>query len=187
MNLKDPFLACLVVPLLPGPSLACGGCTDAVLLMTLPRAGFGILLLWLWLLTMFATRWRLRRGDSRNAASVVRGRTLAVFAALGSVGYIGLTFLTGGSLLLPSLVIGFAWVVYLAIRVVVNVVRFVCKRDSGSRMPLVIHSAFLMLIIVLIAYYQTKANTRDHCIGCLRFGHHTQLFSKIMPRIVADG
>jgi hypothetical protein len=187
MKPKAPLLACLAVLLLPKPSRACGGCTDAVLLMTLPWAGFGILLLWLWILAMLATRWHLRRRGSSTAASVVRGKTLTVFALVGSVGYVGLAFLTGGSLLLPSLFIGFVWAVYLVIRVVVNAVRFARKREPESRTTLMLPSTFLAIVIVLVAYYQTKANTLDHCIGCLRFGHHTELFSKIMPRIVADG
>jgi hypothetical protein len=155
--------------------------------MTLPWAGFGILLLWMWILAMLAARWHLRRRGTSNAANLVRGKTLAAFAILGSVGYVGLAFLTMGSLLVPSFFIGFVWTVYLVIRVVVNVVRFLSKRDSEFRTPLIVHSAFLMIVVVLIACYQTKANTLDHCIGCLRFGHHTELFSKIMPRIVADG
>ena len=90
-------------------------------------------------------------------------------------------------MLLPSFLIGFVWTVYLVIQFVVTVLRFVSKRDSGFRTPLVVHGAFLMMVIVLIACCQTKANTLDHCIGCLGFGRHPPLFSKIMPRIVANG
>src|SRR3972149_3908346 len=101
------LLACAFVPSSPTLLLACGGCTDAVLLMTLPWAGFGILVVWLWIFAMLATRWRLRKRDASSAARLVRGSTLGVFAILGSVGYIGLAFLTMGSLLLPGLFIGF--------------------------------------------------------------------------------
>ncbi len=50
-----------------------------------------------------------------------------------------------------------------------------------------IHGAFLTIAIALIAYYQMKANTVEHCIRCLGYGHHHELYAKIMPRIVADG
>lgn len=155
--------------------------------MTLPWAGFGILLVWLWIFVMLAARRRLRKRGVTSTTPLVRGSTLVVFAILGSAGYIGLAFLMMGSLLFPSLCLGFVWTVYLAIRLVVDIVRFARKDASDVRTPLAIHSAFLVVVIALIAYWQTKANTLEHCIGCLGYGHHAQLFSKIMPRIMADG
>jgi hypothetical protein len=186
MKRRSTFVACLALLLLPRPSLACGGCTDAVLLMTLPWAGFGILLLWLWIFAMLATRWCLRRRGSSNATDMVGASTLVTFAALGSIGYAGLA-LAMGSLLVPSLLLGFVLIGYLVVQVVANGVRFVRKCDSGFGTPLAMHSTVLIIAIVLIGHFQSKANTLDHRVGCLRFGRHAVLYSKIMPSIVADG
>lgn len=180
------LLSIVVVLSSPGLLLACGGCTDAVLLMTAPWAGFGILLVWLWIVTMLAARWRLRKRGADNTAFLVRGSTLVVFAVLGSLGYVCLAFLTMGSLLLPSIFLGFVWLVYLIVRLMVDVVRLIRMGKANVRTPLLIHGAFLIILVALIAYSQTKANTPEHYVGCLRYGHHDVLFSRIMPRIVAD-
>jgi hypothetical protein len=37
-----------------------------------------------------------------------------------------------------------------------------------------------------ITISQARVNTLAHCIACLKYGHHAPLYSKIMPRIVAE-
>jgi hypothetical protein len=181
------LLACLFVLLSPSILLACGGCTDAVLLMRLPWAGYGILLVWLWILVMLVFRWRLRESRFDAVVPPVRRSTLVVFAVFGSVGYVGLAMLTMGSVLLPSICIGFVWMAYIVVRIIVDASRLIHKDISGVQAPLLIHSGFLAIGIAIIGYSQTRANTLEHCIGCLRYGHHIELFSKIMPKIVAQG
>lgn len=187
MKPKALFLACLLILGTPRLLLACGGCTDAVLRMTMPWTGFGILLLWLWIITMVVVRSPSRRSDEPNATPLVRGSTLVVFAVLGSVGYIVLVFLTVGSLMLPSLFIGFLWAVYVVLRTVADVPRFAAEREPAVRTRLVMHSVFLVFAVALIAYFQTATKTLGHCVACLRYGHHVALFSTIMPRIVGNG
>ncbi len=114
MKRAVPFLACLLILASPRLLMACGGCTDAALRMTWPWAGSGILLVWFWVLAAFVMR-RIRR-DPSTARIVVRGSTFLVFLLLGSVGYIGLVILTAGSFLLPSLLLGFIWLLYLIVR-----------------------------------------------------------------------
>jgi hypothetical protein len=68
-----------------------------------------------------------------------------------------------------------------------DVFRVIGKGASGLRTPLMTHGAFFATVIALIAYFQLKVSTLEHCVGCLGYGHHTQLYSIIMPRIVAHG
>ncbi|RMD65230.1 hypothetical protein D6833_03265, partial [Candidatus Parcubacteria bacterium] len=182
-----PCYACLLVLTYPRLLLACGGCTDAVLLMTLPWAGFGGLFLWAWVFTMLGLRGHFGRRGEENAQAMVRGSTLAIFALLGSVGYVALAFLTMGSWLLPSLVVGFAWAVYVTIRLAVDVFGVVFRKNLQLRARLLCHGLFLVAVVVVVVYFQIKANTLEHCIACLGYGHHSVMYSKVMPKIVAHG
>lgn len=179
--------ACVIVLVLPGALLACGGCTDAVLLMTLPWAGFGGWFLWGWIVTMLGVRWRLRRCGSEITRAVARGQTLGMFALLGSAGYVALSFLTMGSVLLPSLVIGFVWTLYLTIRLVVDLFEFIYRKDARLRIPIVINSFFALGVLTVVTCFQTKVQSLEHHVSSLRYGHHTAMYSKIMPQIVARG
>lgn len=143
--------------------------------------------LWAWVFTMLGVRKRLRRRGSEGAQTLVRGSTLGVFSILGSAGYVVLSFLTMGSLLLPSLVVGFIWAVYLALRLIVDVFRIVFRKDSRRGASVVINCVFLLGVLVVVVCFQVKANSLEHQIGALRYGTHTEMFSKIMPAIVARG
>ncbi|MBU4273586.1 MAG: hypothetical protein KKE86_08005 [Planctomycetes bacterium] len=170
----------------PRPLLACGGCTDSALLITTPWAGYGILFLWAWIAVMLVARRRVRvRGDD-SGATVVRGSTLVVFALLGTVGYVVLAFFSMGSLLLPSFLVGFVWVVYLVIRMLIGVVRYIRSRPPELRTSLALDGAFLLVAAATIAYGQAKANTLDHYIASLRYGQQV-VFSGVLPDIVARG
>ena len=98
--------------------------------------------LWAWIITMLGARWRLRRRGSESAQAIVQGSTLGIFAIVGSVGHVALSFLTMGSLLLPSLVVGFVWAVYLAIRLVADVFGIVYRKDSRRRTSVGINGVF---------------------------------------------
>lgn len=187
MKRRASLAACILLLASPAPLLACGGCTDAVLLMTLPWAGFGGLFLWAWIFTMLGVRERLRRRSSDGIQALVRGSTLVVFAILGSVGYVVLAFLTMGSLLFPSLVVGFVWAVYLMIRLAVDLFRVVYRKDSHRRIVVLINSVFAVGVLTFVAFFQTKAGSLEHQVSSLRYGHHTPMYSKIMPEIVARG
>jgi hypothetical protein len=155
--------------------------------MTLPWAGFGGLFLWAWIFTMLGVRWRLRRRSPESVQAAVRGSTLAIFALLGSVGYIALAFLTMGSVLLPSLIIGFFWALYLMRRLVGDVYGVISQRNPQLRTPMIVHSVFFLAVLTVVAIFQTKANSLEHYISSLGYGHHQSMYSKVMPGIVARG
>jgi len=155
--------------------------------MTLPWAGFGAIFLWAWILTMLGIRRRLRRRNPDSVQAAVRGSTLAIFAIFGSVGYVALWFLTMGSLLLPSLVVGFVWAVYLTIRLAVDTFGVISRRNAQSRTPLLVHGLFFLAALVVVVYFQTKAKSLKHYIACLGYGHHSAMYSRVMPEIVANG
>jgi hypothetical protein len=46
---------------------------------------------------------------------------------------------------------------------------------------------FFVAVLVVVAYFQTKANSLEHYIACLGYGHHSAMYSRIMPEIVARG
>jgi hypothetical protein len=187
MKAIGPISAALMVLCLPTRLLACGGCTDAVLLMTLPWAGFGALFLWVWVLTMLAIRWWTRRRGAVSAHAIVRGSTLATFAVLGSVGYVLLAFLCAGSLLLPSLLVGFVWAVYMFIRFGVDLFRLAYAHHTEMRLPVLMHSVFILVAIAFVMAAQAKANSLEHYLACLGYGRHTAMYAKVMPGIVAHG
>jgi len=176
--------ACLVLPCAPKPLLACGGCTDASILITTPWAGFGALFLWAWIVVILGACWCVR--GAGNAGTVVRHSTLIVFGFLGSVGYVVLWFLTMGSLLLPSFLIGFVWAVYVVVRLLIDAARFFRKRTPELCVRLPIHGAFLLAAAAVIAYGRAKVNTLEHQIASLRYSQ-PQVCSKVMPGIVARG
>jgi hypothetical protein len=74
MKPTNLLLACAVVLSSPRLLLACGGCTDAVLLMVSPWAGFGILFVWLWIFVMLAAQrqcYCLCRNELRRGAGSI--------------------------------------------------------------------------------------------------------------------
>ena len=109
------------------------------------------------------------------------------FLLLGSVGYIGLVILTVGSFLLPGLLLGFIWFVYLIVRLLWDAVRFIRTRSPEARTPLVLNLAFLVIAIVAVVYGQTQLNRLEYQVACLKMGHHTELYSNVFPKIVARG
>ena len=181
------IIACLSALATPKTATACGGCTDSVLLMTLPWAGFGILFLWAWVLTMLGVRQRQCRNDSGNTKPLVHGATLAIFAILGSAGYAALWYLTMGSFLLPSLVVGFVWALYVTIRLIVDALGTLLGTSPQPRTRLLVHSLFFVAAFVVVVFFQTKAHSLDHYIACLGYGHHRPMYSTVMPAIVARG
>jgi hypothetical protein len=186
MKLIAAISACLIVLSLPERLLACGGCIDPVFRMTSPWAGFGGVFLWAWILTMLIARWRLRRRGSDNVRSLVRGSTLLIFAILGSVGYV-LLVLSIGSLLLPSFFVGFIWAVYLTIRLLADIFRVVCKRNSKLRAPVLINSVFVLAVVIVAVCLQMWCNSLGYNIACLRYGRQTAMYGKVMPGIVSYG
>ena len=187
MRRATPFFAPLIVLSVPQSLFACGGCTDKALLMTAPWAGFGILLLWAWIIAGCILRRRVLKHEGTTAVLPVKGTTLAVFAALGSAVYIGLVFLTRGSFLLPSLLLGFLWVVYLIARLTVDILRFVTTRASNLRRSIATSGVFLALVVATVAYWQHRLNTVEYCISCLRYGYLPECRMSIIPKILSYG
>ncbi|MCE5301715.1 MAG: hypothetical protein LLF97_01240 [Planctomycetaceae bacterium] len=167
--------------------LACGGCTDAVLLSVHPWSGFGILFLWAWIAAASVRRKYVRRHGLDQAFPYARRGTLICFAILGSIGYVVFWFLTMGSLFLPSLFLGFLWVVYLSVRLCVDLVRFLWSRRPELRTTLAIHAAFLSAVAATVALGEWRARSLDGRIFSLRYHHGTEVCSVTMPAIVARG
>lgn len=170
----------------PGPLLGCGGCVDGVLMTTLPWAGFGVLFLWAWVVTMLVARAVVRRRDALGTNTLVRPATLTIFAVFGSAGYVALV-LAIGSLLYPSLIVGLLWSVYVIIRFSADLVRFAHRRRNEMRIPLLIHGIFLLVVLAVVVSLQAGANSLEHYIACLRYSRHTVLYARVMPGIVAHG
>jgi hypothetical protein len=183
MRLMRAVLAAVLILLLPTQVLACGGCTDRHLGIALPWVGFGIFFVWLWVVVMVGARLSYGASGWSTTATLVRGPTLVGFALLSSAGYFGLAILFNGSALLPSLLIGFIWAVYVVVRLVADGARFVAERDPKLRAPILIHGVFLVAAIALIVRGQVMANTLEYCIG--RLGYSTVFCSNVMRKIVA--
>ena len=134
--------------------------TETGLRMSWPWAGSGVILLWSWILTMLVIRQYVRIRGSRSAETVVRGSTLVAFALLGSLGYVGLSMLPGGSFLQPGLVLGSVWFIYLVARLLRDALRVIRRRSSELRTPLLIHAGFLIIVMVVIVYAQATKTGR---------------------------
>ena len=92
-----------------------------------------------------------------------------------------------GSLLLPSLCVGFIWALYLAIRLCVDIGRLIWTCKPDLRVAVAIHAAFLLAATGVIVYGETKADTLEYQIASLRYHHGPEACSKIMPAIVSRG
>jgi len=185
------LLACLAIVLSPAEAIACGRCTDSLIIMDLPWAGLGTLLVWLWIGTTVAARLCLGGRDAGSGLISATAGTLIVFALLGAVGSPGLYRATLASQILPSLSVGIVWFLYLAIRIAIDLVRLVVGRDpaarTAARTSLAFDGGFLLTALLLVAAAQTRARSLDYRIDCLRFGSNTAILSPLMPGIVADG
>jgi len=185
------LLACLAIVLSPAEAIACGRCTDSLIIMDLPWAGLGTLLVWLWIGTTVAARLCLGGRDAGSGLISATAGTLIVFALLGAVGSPGLYRATLASQILPSLFVGIVWFLYLAIRIAIDLVRLVVGRDpaarTAARTSLAFDGGFLLTALLLVAAAQTRARSLDYRIDCLRFGSNTAILSPLMPGIVADG
>lgn len=158
-----------------------------VLMMTCPWAGFGVLFVWSWLVATVAVRWRLRGRDAESGPVLVGKATLWKLGILSTVGYVALAFLMMGSLLMPSLVVGLVWAVYLMIRLIADSYRLFYRKDRRFRTTVAMHSVWMAGVLVAIGWCQVKANTLEYQIAALRFGNHPEMYSKVMPSIVARG
>lgn len=136
---------------------------------------------------MLGVRWCLRRRSPESIQTTVRTSTLAIFALLGSFGYVALAFLTMGSVLLPGLVVGSLWAVYLTIRLAVDVFRVLFQNSPHHRASVLVNGLFFVAVLVAVVLLQTKANSLEHYIACLGYGDHSAMYSKLMPGIVARG
>ena len=153
MKRAVPFLVCMLILASPRLLMACGGCTDAALRMTLPWAGSGILLVWSWILAAFVTG-RFVAIQVPLGLSFAVQRFSSFFSSLRGLHRSGRPDL--GSFLLPSLLLGFIWFVYLIVRLLWDTVRFIRTRSPEARTPLILYLVFLVITIIAVVYGPTR-------------------------------
>jgi hypothetical protein len=138
----------------------------------------------LWIISLLVIRIALRRRAPEGADKPPYGRALRRFALAATVGFIGLAFLSLGSVLGPSLIIGSAWLVFVLVRVVKGV-----RKPRSEREPkalLILNRVFLVLALVAVPCAYVRAGSTRMTIWLM--GYPTGDTDKILvPRLIARG
>ncbi|MHC4202718.1 MAG: hypothetical protein ACYSU0_22230, partial [Planctomycetota bacterium] len=107
----------LLALLVPRAALACGACVDQGVSIWLPFAPAFMVLCLAWIISIIVMRNIIRRRTSAKASEMPWRKALVAFELLATVGFVGVVFLSMGSVLGASLVIGTIWVGYIAVKV----------------------------------------------------------------------
>jgi len=121
----------LLAPFVPRAALACGACVDQEVSVWLPFAPAFMVLCLAWIISLIVMRNIIRRRASDKAVGVPARKALVAFGLLASVGFLGLVFLSMGSVLGASLVIGTIWAGYVAVKVISALRRRPWRQDIG--------------------------------------------------------
>ncbi|MHC4502666.1 MAG: hypothetical protein ACYTFI_05115 [Planctomycetota bacterium] len=108
----------LLALLVPRAALACGACVDQGVSIWLPFAPAFMVLCLAWIISIIVMRNIIRRRTSAKASEMPWRKALVAFELLATVGFVGVVFLSMGSVLGASLVIGTIWVGYIAVKVI---------------------------------------------------------------------
>jgi hypothetical protein len=119
----------LLALLVPKAALACGACVDQEVRVWLPFAPVFMVLCLAWIISLIVIRNIIRRRTSGKAAEMPGRKALVAFGLLATVGFIAVVFLSMGSVMGASLVIGTIWAGYVAVNVISALRRRARRQD----------------------------------------------------------